>query len=99
MNPVTSYGFSQLLPEAVEEMSFLASLQASSLVSIELSGAIEARRFAPLTGLGFGVGGDISFPGGHSAKRGRCWLIHSLSWGLSDLGDNQSFPSCMKSHP
>lgn len=38
MNPVTPQGVSQLLPEAVEEASFLTSLQASSLVSVELSG-------------------------------------------------------------
>lgn len=38
MNPVTLQGISQLLPEAVEEVLFLTSLQASSLVSIELSG-------------------------------------------------------------
>lgn len=38
MNSVTSQGVSQLLADPVEEVLFLASLQASSLVSIELSG-------------------------------------------------------------
>lgn len=38
MNPVTSQGVSQFLAEPVEEVLFLASLQAISLVSIELSG-------------------------------------------------------------
>lgn len=93
---MTSQHVCQLLPEPVEEVLFLASLQASSLVSIELSGGmIKARSAAPLISLGFGVGGDISFPGGQlsSSGRGRCWLIHSLSWGLNDPGKNQShFP-------
>lgn len=48
---------------------------------------INARNTASLTGLGFGVGGDISFPGGplSNTRRGRCWLIHSLLWGLNAL--------------
>lgn len=43
-------------------------------------------RNAALIGLGFGVGGDISFPGGplDNTRRGGCWLIHSRSWGLND---------------
>lgn len=61
---------------------------------------IKARNTAPFIGLGFGVGGDVSFPGGplSNIKRGRCWLIHSLSWGQNDPGENQSFPSCVRSH-
>lgn len=38
MNPVTFQGVSQLLPEPTEEVLFLAFLQASSVVSTELSG-------------------------------------------------------------
>lgn len=49
-------------------------------------GMNKARKAAPLIGLGFGVGGDTSFPGSplSNSRRARYLLVHSLSWGLND---------------